>query len=365
MSPFLMRRKRLQAEMKQGHQLVVESGQEVIRNGDAHYKFRPNSDFLYLTGFSEPNAAIVIEKDNTTVFVMPKDAVKEMWNGKRLGVEQALITLDADKSYSYSNFNKTLYPCTRMSLQLLHRMRTVKDFDEVDNLTKSTRIAMEAHHRAMRLVTFKEKENNLQAIFDGKFTSSGVEHSYTPIVASGHNALCLHYTDNNKALEQGQLVLIDAGCEYKGYASDITRTFPVDGKFTQLQSELYEIVLNANKEVIRFIKAGVTMSQIDSLARGIICDGLNSLGYKNPSQYFPHGTSHFLGLDVHDVGDRDLPLKNGNVITVEPGIYIPELGIGIRIEDDILVLKDDSINLTEDLVKEVSDIEETILCPLT
>lgn len=367
---FEWRRIVLQESMHSNQVLVLESGQEKIRNGNANYRFRTNSDFLYLTGLKEPNCAIIIEKNKTTLFVREKDESQERWHGARMGTVVAKLALSVDECYdiehkSMHDFYSKSQKSSKDVKDALHRMRSVKDSAELEKIKKATDISVYAHHRAIRLSTFKESENSLQAIFDGKFTSSGVEHAYTPIVASGSNALCFHYIQNNQKIKPGDMVLIDAGCEYEGYASDITRTFPADGKFTQQQAELYEIVLDANKKTIDFVTPGVTLSEVDEVARTIVCDGLTSLGYKDPNKYFPHGTSHFLGLDVHDVGDRNAPLRNGNVITVEPGVYIPELGLGIRIEDDIAVTADDNINLTEDLIKEISDIEEVILCPIT
>jgi len=361
-----MRRKLVQMSMDRTDVLVVESGQEVLRNGDANYRFRANSDFLYLTGITEPNSALIITMNSQILLVRPKDSKQEMWHGARLGITQSRKQTGIDSVYNIENSSyKVAYKTTKGMLDIVHQMRSVKDSIEIQNMCISADIAMTAHHRAMRMSTFKESENSIQAIFDGKFTSAGVEHSYTPIVAGGVNALCLHYIANNQKLEAGTMLLIDAGCEYEGYASDITRTFPVDGKFGTQEADIYQVVLEANKEAIKLVSPGVTMSDIDSLAREIITQGMKSLGFKSKNGYFPHGTGHFLGLDVHDVGDRHAPLEVGNVITVEPGAYVKELGLGIRIEDDILVTVDGNINLTEGLAKEISEIEEVILCPLT
>lgn len=278
MSP-LERRTILQNQMELDEVLIVSSGEEKVRNADANYRFRASSDFLYLTGFKEPNATLVMTKETTLMFMEEKDDFKELWHGFRLGTKAGVEVLQVDKCFSNESYLLKTYSGSSERVQnLLTSMRMIKDHEEVKKMRNSSLIAMSAHQRAMRLSQFKEAEFNIQAIFDGKFTSNNVEHAYVPIVASGKNALCLHYTANNSRLEAGDMLLIDAGCEYEGYASDITRTFPVDGEFNPQQVDVYSVCLEANKKAIKSIKPGITMEELDTIAREEVYAGLKDIG---------------------------------------------------------------------------------------
>ena len=215
----------------------------------------------------------------------------------------------------------------------------------------------------MDSIKVRDNEYQVQADYIHEITLQGSEgYSFNTIMASGENATILHYEDNNQPLHKGELILCDLGALYKNYGSDITRTYPINGTFTDRQKEIYEVVLHANKETINFIKPGRTWKEVNDFTRNILAEGAKKLGIikedKEIIKYYYHSFGHFLGLDVHDVGNHNIPLEEGMVLTVEPGLYIKEEKIGVRIEDDILITKDGNINLSKNIIKEIKDIEE-------
>ncbi|MEO1898294.1 MAG: aminopeptidase P N-terminal domain-containing protein, partial [Methylococcales bacterium] len=376
------RRKELLSQLDEGALVIISTNPEQLRNGDVHYPFRPHSDFWYLTGFTEPQAVAVFSKDTYTIFLRDKDPAREIWDGKRLGVSDAPQALKADKAYSIDELKTqlpkliadatTLYydfkPCTlddeiiqhlaKTQYQSLatyaHEMRLIKDAGEIELMQKAADISVNAHQLAMQQTHADLLEFEVASVFDTEFRKNNAEHAYTPIVAGGENACVLHYIENNKVLNDGDLLLIDAGCEVEGYASDITRTFPVNGTFSKAQRQIYQIVLDAQLAAIESIKPGVMVVKPHQIATHVIQQGLIDLGILQAdgdlSQFYMHGTGHYLGLDVHDVGayqknDQHRQYETGMVTTVEPGIYIRKddkinpiyWGIGIRIEDDILI----------------------------
>ncbi|MBT68017.1 MAG: Xaa-Pro aminopeptidase [Thiotrichales bacterium] len=391
--------------------VIVSTNCEQKRNSDVTYPFRPDSNFWYLTGFTEPDAIAVFSKESYVMFLRPKDETQEIWNGIRLGVELAPETLLVDQAYDIGTFfdniksqvkkgsviyfdapgsggwkdnsstnthNQQICSLFESSLKPLNpfisEMRLIKDKEEVKNMQDAADLASEAHLNAMRAALPGLYEHNIASIFDSYFRNGNSEHSYPPIVASGENACILHYTENNQELKDGDLLLIDVGCEINGYASDITRTFPINGKFSEPQREIYEVVLNAQKSAINSIKPGVSSNKPHETACQIITDGLIKLGImKSPedlSKFYMHNTGHWLGLDVHDVGsklvnDKFREFKSGMVTTVEPGIYIRRddkidskyWGIGIRIEDDVLVTETGNRVLSNKAVKDINEIE--------
>jgi Xaa-Pro aminopeptidase len=253
-------------------------------------------------------------------------------------------------------------------------MRLIKDKAEISSMQKSANISIIAHQQAMQQIKPGMFEYELQSIFDSHFTKNNAQHAYTPIVAGGKNACILHYIKNNKILNNGDLVLIDAGCEFEYYASDITRTFPVNGRFSVAQKQIYQLVLNAQLAAIECIKPDISINKPHQIASNIIKNGLISLGLlaenEALSKFYMHGTSHWLGIDVHDVGAYKInqqyrTFKKGMVVTVEPGIYINKNdkinpiyhNIGIRIEDDILVTATGNTVLTKNLAKTINEIE--------
>jgi len=396
------RRKELLSRLSVNALVIVSSNSEQKRNSDVNYPFRPDSSFWYLTGFTEPDAIAVFSKKNYSIFLRPKDKTKEIWNGKRLGVKSATKVLLADNAYSIDDFLKTIHKLidnnnlvyfddfstnklnenitsilanVAKSLNpVISEMRLIKDSNEIQNMQTAANLAAKAHMTAMTKVSPGLYEYHVAAEIDAEFRTGNSDHAYPPIVASGKNSCVLHYTENNKNLNDGDLLLIDAGCESLGYASDITRTFPINGRFSKAQKQIYQIVLSAQKSAIASIKPGEKVNTPHEIACDIISRELIKLGImkelNNLSEFYMHKTGHWLGLDVHDVGEYEIDndfrdFEEGMVTTVEPGIYIRKndkidskyWNIGIRIEDDVLVTKDGNHVLSKSAVKEVKDIE--------
>ena len=406
------RRKELLSKLDDNAVVIVSTNSEQKRNSDVNYPFRPDSSFWYLTGFIEPDAIAVFSKNNYTIFLKPKDITKEIWNGLRLGVEMAPKTLLANNAYDIDTFldkieslltsesslyfdapgnigwkdvsstnklNQSIALKFRNRTQLLDpylsEMRLIKDSTEIQHMQTAADLASKAHMQAMIRTRPGLYEYHITAEFDTLFRKEDSEHSYPPIVAGGENACILHYNENNKLLNDGELLLIDAGCEILGYASDITRTFPINGKFSEPQKEIYEIVLKAQKSAIASIVPGEAVNKPHEVACEVITQGLIKLGIMDDASslrdFYMHGTGHWLGLDVHDVGTKEIDntirkFKVGMVTTVEPGIYIRKSdkvdpkywNIGIRIEDDVLVTEDGHHILSKAAIKELEDIEQ-------
>ena len=406
------RRKELLSKLDDNAVVIVSTNSEQKRNSDVNYPFRPDSNFWYLTGFIEPDAIAVFSKNNYTIFLKPKDVTKEIWNGLRLGVEMAPKTLLANNAYDIDTFldkieslltsrsslyfdapgnsgwkdvsstnklNQSIALKFRNRTQLLDpylsEMRLIKDSTEIQHMQTAADLASRAHMQAMIRTRPGLYEYHITAEFDTLFRKEDSEHSYPPIVAGGENACILHYNENNKLLNDGELLLIDAGCEILGYASDITRTFPINGKFSEPQKEIYEIVLKAQKSAIASIVPGEAVNKPHEIACDVITQELIKLGIMDDASslrdFYMHGTGHWLGLDVHDVGTKEIDntirkFKVGMVTTVEPGIYIRKSdkvdskywNIGIRIEDDVLVTEDGHHILSKAAIKELEDIEQ-------
>ena len=396
------RQKELLSKLDDNALIIISTNPEQFRNGDVTFAFRPHSDFFYLTGFDEPEAVAVISRSHYAMFLRDKDPDREIWDGERLGLENAPAALKLNKACDIKTINNQLSqlinknsvvyfdakPCdfdteitnllakyTIKSLkEPLHEMRLIKDDSEIKTMQKAADISTIAHQHAMQYVTPGMLECELQSIFDAQFVKNKSEHAYTPIVAGGKNACILHYIKNNQVLIDGDLVLIDAGCEFDNYASDITRVFPVNGRFSDSQKSIYQIVLDAQLAAIECIKPGVSVHEPHKIACAIIQQGLESLGLlaagEPLSKFYMHGTGHWLGMDVNDVGayqynQQHRLFEKGMVITVEPGIYIRKddkinpiyNDIGIRIEDDVLVTETGYNVLTGNLIKTINDIE--------
>lgn len=427
-SEFIKRRKDLMAHMEPDSIAILAAARPALRNGDADYAYRQNSDFYYLSGFAEADAVLVLipgrEKGECLLFCQEKDVTKELWNGRLLGPEAAIEVLGVDDSFPITDiddilpgliegrervyspmgkdevFDHQLMEWVRVIRSkvrsgahppgeflvldhLLHEMRLIKSKAELDLMKKSGQIAVAAHKRAMQVCKPGMNEYELEAEYLYEFARNGSRApAYNSIVAGGDNACILHYTENNQTLRDGDLVLIDAGCEYEYYASDITRTFPVNGKFSAEQKAIYEIVLEAQLEAIKTIKPGAHWDDPHNRTVEVITAGLVELGLLKGKvdnlietsayrDFYMHRAGHWLGMDVHDVGDYKIEgdwrlLEPGMVMTVEPGIYIASnnnnvdakwRGIGIRIEDDVAVTRKGSEVLTSGLAKTVDEIE--------
>ena len=404
--------------------LVFATG-EKRRNSDVHHLFRPNSDFVYLTGFDEPDGLLVLMPGHPefeeTLFLRPRDVAEEQWTGRRLGVERVPESLGIDNAFSIDECPERLPPlidgrttlhvtddvetspqietwlCTNDAsnsavpteradiADTLHELRLIKSDTEIAAMQKAANISAAAHKRAMRFCQPGISELDLEAELFHEFAKHGARFTaYPSIVASGANACIMHYIQNDATVQDGDLVLIDAGCEYGYYASDITRTFPANGRFTGAQRDIYELVLSAQLAAIEEVKTGNPFTAPHGTSTRILAQGLLDLGVLTGSldevledelakPYTVHRCSHFLGLDVHDVGKREIDgdvrtLSPGMVLTIEPGLYfgnastMPELDpkwhdIGIRIEDDVVVTQTGNHVLTSDVPKDASDIE--------
>ncbi len=415
---YTKRRKTLTKNLKQYSVTVIFSAKSQQRSNDTQYPYRQNSNFYYMCGFKEDNAALVFiknrKKTKIYLFVQKKDELLELWTGKRLGKKEAKKVFNVDGVFTTDNFEtkiaefikvkNSLYIDFTMDDERVIKLREMSSFmssheniahkigelrlckssGEIALIKKALSVTKEAHHTAMRIAKNLYTEGELLAEIEYVFKSKGAySDAYTSIVACGDNANTLHYIKNDDYLKNGKLILIDAGCEYDYYASDITRTIPVSGKFTSAQKELYSMILDVEKKIINMIKVGVMRSDLQSKSEELLCEGLVVLGLlkgnvkklikkKKHKKYYPHGIGHWMGLDVHDEAPykdkngKEIPLMAGMVMTIEPGIYVPQSdesvprrfrGIGIRIEDDILVTKNGFQNLSEEIYKEIKDIE--------
>ena len=427
-SPDHRQRRQELMRLMGGGVAVLPTATEAARNGDVYYPFRPDSDFYYLTHFPEPEAIAVLAPGRPNgefiLFCRERNLERETWDGSRSGLEGAIERYGADDAFPiddapeilpgilenqkhiFSNIGR--YPdfdnqvltwvanfqerTSETSIlagefvdigHLLHEMRLVKYKEEVEIMKKAARISGAAHRRAMRLCRPEMYEFEIESEIEYEFRKAGARFSaYPSIVAGGQNACVLHYTDNNALLRDGELLLIDAGVEIDCYASDITRTFPINGHYNDEQLALYRIVLAAQEAAIAEVHPGNTWEKPHETAVRILTEGLIDLGLLSGQvddlisneeyrTFYMHRTGHWLGMDVHDVGDYKVGgewrvLEPGMVLTVEPGLYIPTNdnidarwhNIGIRIEDDILVTRSGFEILTADVPKQPHDIEE-------
>ena len=410
---------------------IIPAAHEQTRSYDTEFKFRQDSDFWYLTGFPEPDAIAVIDPQNKkspyTLYVRPRDPEMETWFGRREGVEGAVKNYAANTAFSVEKFGADLPKLLDGHDKLYYRFAVDKDLDqkmlgylsgqrvrrlktaypphtiidptiitgemrlhktpeEAEYMQTAGTIAAEAHILAMKKVKPGMNEGQVEALMEAYMKDKGASGvAYNSIIGGGDNATILHYVENNMPLKDGDLILIDAGAEYKGYASDITRTFPVNGKFTPAQREVYDVVLDVQEKCIEFTKTGNTVKGRQEYSIELLTEGMVKLGLlkgktkdlikkKAFMKYYMHGVGHYLGLDVHDAGryftdqgaKNSRPFAPGMVLTVEPGIYVPPddkeapakyRGIGIRIEDDVLVTEDGNRNLTSKVPKNADEIE--------
>jgi Xaa-Pro aminopeptidase len=404
---------------------VLPSAPVFVRNNDVDHEYRQDSDLYYLTGFDEPESVLVLDapQRKTTLFVRPRDREREVWDGPRAGVDRAKDRFGADEAIVTGELDEKLPALIQNRSRIYYRLGTSRRFDErllaaidrvrgrqrtgvtapseivdpgsilhemrlrkspaeIDTMRAAGRITREAHELAMSRARPGMREYELEALLLDTFRRHGSERpAYGSIVGSGPNACVLHYRRNDRAIDAGDLVLIDAGCEYGYYASDVTRTFPVGREFSREQQAIYELVLEAQTEGIAATRPGATLDEIHKLSVAVITRGLVRLGLlqgepesliesETYKRFFMHRTSHWLGMDVHDVGayfqaGAPRKLEPGMVLTVEPGIYIapdddsvqPEWrGIGVRIEDDVAVTESGRDVLTEGIPKTVAEL---------
>lgn len=393
--------------------VLVHSGYSKFKSADSVYDFFVNNNFYYLTGIDQADVKLVIGKFNNQylewLFIEEVDELKAKWLGATLtfseasnisGIEiQNIYPLDLLKSkvdalYQSNRYGlneaKTIYldleqrdipqyntfalayakdlrdrfpsivikNCYNMIVEL----RMCKNDQEVELIKQSINTTKNAIYNVMEHHKELTNESIANAYHDFVIIKEGKTLSFNDIIASGHNATVLHYDDNNSDIPENSLLLMDLGCYTKHYSSDITRTFPVSGKFTERQKEVYEVVLNTNKKCIEYATAGMSWKELNDYAKKLLAEGCKKLGIiKEDSElikYYFHSIGHSLGLDVHDPSHANEGLKEGMVITIEPGLYIPEENIGIRIEDNILITKGKAILLSKDIIKEVKDLEE-------
>jgi Xaa-Pro aminopeptidase len=428
LSAYCDRRVRLLSGLPEGSVAILPAARQVVRSRDTYYPFRQDSDFWYLTGFPEPDAVLVMVPGRVhgqmILFCHEPDPKTALWEGEQIGPERAVAEFGFDDAFPLSDIDDILpglmegrehvyftvgvhrdfdqkilalmahlrehrgalshVPSDLVDLgRIIHEMRLIKDASELDVMRRAAQISVEAHKAAMKAARSGVYEYQLEAELNYVFARAGARSpAYPAIVGSGENACVLHYAANDKCLRDGELVLIDAGCEYQMYASDITRTFPVSGVFSGPQRELYEVVLRAQEAAIAALAPGRSWQDSHSASVSAITEGLWNLGILQGDlkelietvacqKYYMHRVGHWLGLDVHDVGDyqeagRWRNLAPGMVTTVEPGIYIPSTctdvaeqwrGIGIRIEDDAVITETGVDLLTVGAPKTVEEIE--------
>ena len=424
-SIYKNRRNNLKNSLPDNSVLLIPGAELLYRNADSTFPFRQDSSFYYMSGFCEPSSLIAIVKDKENIssiaFVPPKDKLKEIWDGYRAGPIGAVEDFLFDKAFDNTQIDvmlpdilhgseQVLYPIGKKqgfdqkvidwttsaaskdrhsksiniidASSIIGNIRLIKDDHEIALIKEACDISAEAHIAAMKSVKNGDSEQQIESLYIHEFSKRGARYpAYNPIVAGGENACVLHYVENNQILEESDLLLVDAGCEYQMYAADITRTFPVSGKFSEEQLAVYEVVLDAMNAAIDCVKEGNSIMKPQEASEKVITEGLVKIGllegdpvelhksgaYKD---FYMHKIGHWLGLDVHDAGDymegdEFMKFKPGMITTIEPGIYISSSmnvddkwkGIGVRIEDDILVTKDGNENLTKKVPSDPKEIE--------
>lgn len=403
---FTENRKKIMENLKQDSLLVMFSGEAPYKSGDEQYPFTVNRNFYYMTGIDRPKMILMLcktcNKTEEMLFIDRVSAIEEKWTGRRMreneaeevsGIEKVLTSCDFEDTFNsmvYNNNYKHLYlNLERIEPQILPsieerfaknvqekypqlrikniyqdicNLRVIKTKEEIDNLRRAIDITKQGIENMMKNAKPGMMEYQIEAYFDFALKYNGVtEYSFKTIAASGMNATVLHYSENNCRTKDKDLILFDLGAQYKHYCADISRTFPVNGKFTERQKEIYKIVLEAQEVVFDAAKPGLPFPELNLLTRKLYAKELRRMGLisddSDVSKYYFHSVSHFLGLDDHDVGSRTMDLAEGMVLTNEPGLYIPEEGIGIRIEDNFVITKDGCEDLSKNIIKSIDDIE--------
>jgi Xaa-Pro aminopeptidase len=385
---------------------ILFSGEAPYRSKDQQYPYSVNRNFYYATGLDREQMILLISKRDgkatQTLFIERPDPLIEKWTGIRLRPEEAQAQSGIDQVLFVDTFNNHLtrlllggsfehifldleQPSFDAALSKVHRFsedirarypylaihniypflgnqRIVKQPYEIDQIRKAIAITKDGIENLMTTAHPGVMEYELEAEFDRTLKAAGVkEHAFSTIMAGGKRATVLHYVENDQKIEDGDLVLADLGAGWSYYSADITRTFPVTGKFSERQRIIYEIVLQAQAETIAAVRPGVTFAELNNVTKSVFARELKKIGLiqqdEEVAEYYYHSVSHSLGLDTHDVGDNTKPIQAGYVITIEPGLYIAEESIGIRIEDDVLVTNDGCENLSQDILKSVDEIE--------
>ena len=412
MSEFENRRKKVFDLMKDNSVAILFSGVSKVASEDELLPFTVNKNFFYLTNIKQEHSALMLIKSigerRTYLFIDPYSELKEKWTGKRLTTDKAMALSDINNVYTTDNFETMLslalandnnqygdIDCIYLDLTspeqklkdgffmndlsmklkldytdknivdiypLMRDLRMVKSPAEIDNILKAIEKTNTGIYQLINNLKPGMKEHKLADIFEmygRKKDRSSL--AFSTIIASGKNATCLHYPSQDDLVKEDDLILFDLGYAHNGYSADISRTFPVNGKFTGIQKDIYEAVLNCNKAVIVYAKPGLKIKDLQEYATEYLRKECIRLRLMNENDdirnYYYHNVSHHLGLDTHDIADREKPLENGNVITVEPGLYFAKYGVGVRIEDDVLITLDGAVVLSKNIVKEIVDIE--------
>ena len=412
MSEFENRRKKVFDLMKDNSVAILFSGVSKVASEDELLPFTVNKNFFYLTNIKQEHSALMLIKSigerRTYLFIDPYSELKEKWTGKRLTTDKAMALSDINNVYTTDNFETMLslalandnnqygdIDCIYLDLTspeqklkdgffmndlsmklkldyadknvvdiypLMRDLRMVKSPAEIDNILKAIEKTNTGIYQLINNLKPGMKEHELADIFEmygRKKDRSSL--AFSTIIASGKNATCLHYPSQDDLVKEDDLILFDLGYAHNGYSADISRTFPVNGKFTGIQKDVYEAVLNCNKAVIAYAKPGLKIKDLQEYATEYLRKECIRLRLMNENDdirnYYYHNVSHHLGLDTHDISDREKPLENGNVITVEPGLYFAKYGVGVRIEDDVLITLDGAVVLSKNIVKEIVDIE--------
>lgn len=413
---FKERRIQYLNQLKSNSLSVFFSGRAPQKSNDQYYPFSVNRNFFYLTGIEQENVCLLLAKGKeetvSYLFIAENDPVKVLWNGAGLSFEEAseIAELEVKNVHEVSNLDhfihgllsttrsalfghidtfyldlerqsevsldtpaityahqlKALYPFLNIisNQMMLAEQRMVKDAFEISETQKAIDITEKGLNRIMKTLKPGLCEYQAEAEYNFVLNQHRVTTSFDTIAASGKNATVLHYVDNKDEIKDGTLLLFDLGVKYGNYCSDITRVFPANGKFTERQKAIYEVVLDVNKKSIEWLKPGVTVEEFKEFGKNLLIEGAKKLGLIKEdheiTKYYYHGLGHYLGLDVHDVGNYSAKIPEGALITVEPGLYIAEEGIGIRIEDDVYVTKEGPINLSAAIIKEVDEIESVM-----
>jgi Xaa-Pro aminopeptidase len=391
------RRRKLFYSMDDKSVMVLFSGVAPYKSRDEKYQFTPNKNFLYLTGLDKEKMILVVQKDGEkiteTLYIEKDDPQLAKWMGHKISVEDIKYyeNFENDLGRIMSQKYEKVYldlekqgwddPITTLPLELvkdlkvkypsirikniyhqISELRIIKDNEEIENIKRAITITKNGIYNMVKHMKPGMKENEIEAFFDFILKQNGVkDFAFKTIAASGKNAAILHYEENSAKTKDGDMILFDLGAQWNYYSADISRTFPLNGKFSERQKEVYNVVLETMKEIEKNAKPGVSMKELHELSKKKLAEGAIKIGLiekeEDIFEYYFHSIGHFMGMDTHDVGARDAVLKPGMVITNEPGLYIPEENIGVRIEDDLLITEDGCENLSKDIIKEIEEIE--------